>query len=587
MSGKQGSGSRRRRVRGLVGLVISALVLGALTWFAGAAGNTERVTSMWVNAQVAKDGSARITEVIDYDFGHPPESRHGIYRDIPGLTYEVDDEDVRVTMDGAPVPYELSYGDTTERSIRIGDAGRTVTGPHRYRITYPLPDVVRKGKLAWDAVGTGWKVDLHDVTVHVAGSYRWLGSRCVRGRTGSVSPCRWEQPSTGHLVASFGKVASGQGVTLYGATDNRSVSDLVRAVRPAPPAGARPDAAPSPDPLRTGLVLAGLVLLCGVSTMGVVWLIGRDRHPADLARPAEGTPPEGLTPAEGGILLTERVEARHQVAWLLTAAARGHISVTGSGQHPVLRRVPGLGGVPDEDTAAVIDDMFAGRDQFVLGLYDPLFRSAWQSLGFRLATWQRTSDLWDPAAQRRQHAAIPTGLGATLLGLVAALTGSVLVSHMNSAGWPVATGGGLLTGVGMALCLSAWELRRRSARGAALLAQVESFRHWLAEAPPRAAEDDDRLETLTAWAVALGVAERWERTVAAATAPAATRGGPRRATAVSRLGPALAVGLVTAAVVSARAPSSSGSSGNSGSSGGSFGGDGVGGGTGGGGGGSW
>ncbi|MER5951126.1 DUF2207 domain-containing protein [Streptomyces sp. NPDC001904] len=581
MSDKSGAGGRR--IRGLVWLVFSVLVLGCVTWFAGAAGNSERVTRMWVSAEVRKDGSARVTEVIDYDFGHPLEGLHGIWRDIPGLTYAVEDDDVTATMDGRPAPYELSYGNTSDRSIRVGDADRTVTGPHRYRITYPLPDVVKNGKLAWDAVGTGWKVDLHDVEIHVAAPYGLDGVRCVRGRTASTQSCRAAQPESGHLVAAPGTVPSGHGVTLYASADR---SGAVQAADPAPPAGTRPDAEAAPNPFRTGWKVAVLALVCGLSTIAALRLLGRDRRAAELARPLPGTPPEGLTPAQGGILLTEHIRPHHQVAWLLGTAARGHLSITGSGRHPVLRRTRGSAGAPaDEDTTAVLDDMFAGRKDFVLGTYDPWFRSAWQTLGARLAVWQRTSDLWDPAAERRAHAGLLTGLGAALAGVVAAITGSALISHVNAGGPPTAISGAVLTGVGMALCLCSWELKRRTARGAALRLQVESFRQWLAEADATAqTEDAERFELLTAWAVALGLATRWEHSIEESTAPDAP-GTARRTSTLTRLGPALAVGLIAASAASATAPSSSGGSGGSG--GGSSSGGGVGGGTGGGGGGSW
>ncbi|WP_353943397.1 DUF2207 domain-containing protein [Streptomyces sp. HUAS MG91] len=575
------SGGRPRRVRGLVWLVFSVLVLGCVTWFAGAAGNGERVTRMWVSAKVGKDGGARVTEVIDYDFGHPTSGRHGIWRDIPGLTYEVEEDDVTATMDGRPAPYELSYGNTTDRSIRVGDADRTVTGIHRYRISYPLPDVVKKGKLAWDAVGTGWKVDLHDVEIHVAAPYGLDGIRCVRGRTASTQSCRATRPGAGQLVAAPGTVPSGHGVTLYASADR---SSAVRAADPAPPAGARPDAEAATNPFRTGWTTAGLALVCGLLAIGLMRLLGLDRRPEALERPKTGTPPEGLTPAQGGILLTEHVRPHHKVAWLLDTAIRRHIDISGSDSNPALRRTGARAGAPDEDTEAVLDAMFAGRRELVLGASDPWFRSGWQSLGDRLDGWQRTSDLWEPAAERRANAGLMTGLATTLVGVVAAITGSVLISHVNAGGPPTALAGAALTGVGMALCLFSWELKRRTARGAALRDQVAAFRQWIAEEGASAqTEDAERFELLTAWAVALGLAKRWEQSIEASTAPDAT-GTARRTSTLSRLGPALAVGLITAAAASATSPSSSGGGGGGG---GSSSGGGVGGGTGGGGGGSW
>ncbi|MFF3331922.1 hypothetical protein ACFYWX_20530 [Streptomyces sp. NPDC002888] len=86
--------------------------------------------------------------------------------------------------------------------------------------------------------------------------------------------------------------------------------------------------------------------------------------------------------------------------------------------------------------------------------------------------------------------------------------------------------------------------------------------------------DEEHLELYTAWAVALDAAHSWERAITDTTT------APRhRSTLASRIGPALAVGLVAATLTSSAAQASSGG-------GGGGGGD-VGGGSGGGGGGSW
>jgi hypothetical protein len=167
---------RRLRVRSLIRILLLALVLGGVVALARIAFNTERVTTMWVGARIAADGSARITEVVDYDFGYPHTERHGIYRDLPDLPFDEDEAHIAVSMDGHRVPWELTVGDYyTEPNghreiatrIKIGDPGRAVTGVHRYRVQYTLQDVVKKGRLAWDAVGTGWQVDRSRVEIHV------------------------------------------------------------------------------------------------------------------------------------------------------------------------------------------------------------------------------------------------------------------------------------------------------------------------------------------------------------------------------------------------------------------------------------
>ncbi|MGP4046535.1 DUF2207 domain-containing protein [Streptomyces sp. 2A115] len=587
-------------------MFLMVLLLGAVVGLGALAGNTERVNSMWVSAEVAKDGSARITEVIDYDFGYPDGSRHGIYRDIPGLTYEDPDNEVSATVDGAPVPYEVTYGETTDLSIRVGDPDNTITGLHRYRIQYTLQNVAPDGKLAWDAVGTGWKTDLDNVEIHVVAPYDLTGTRCVQGRTGSEQSCSAAEPEPGRLLVTLDKLKAGRGATLYASGAVSGAADQVAA--PVPPSGAA-DGDPIVYPLRTILLVGGLALGSGLLTAGLLRLVGRDRLATDgPAGSPPGTgggggerrvdidrlmasltptsvPPEGLSPAQGGILLAEQVEPQHQVAWLLGTAIDGYVGIEGDERYPTVRR--NAERVPtDPDTEAVLSEMFAGREEFTLGLHDQRFRTAWQKLGTQMTEWQRTSDLWDPAGERRSRKGKLIGLAATLLGFAAAIGASVLNGSTNPAGWPIAIVGGLAVGTGLALRRRSWELQSRTARGTALLLQVEAFRRFLADSSPQPADgtiDEDQLELYTAWAVALGEVSGWQQAVAASTAAPAATGTVRRSTALARYGPALAVGLVAAAMVSGTPPSSggSGSGGSDGSGGG------VGGGDGGGGGGSW
>ena len=82
VSGTGGPVGRRRR-RDAVRVARAAVVVGLATAVAAGAGDTERVTTLWVGAEIAGDGSARVTEVIDYDFGS--NDRHGVLREVPDL----------------------------------------------------------------------------------------------------------------------------------------------------------------------------------------------------------------------------------------------------------------------------------------------------------------------------------------------------------------------------------------------------------------------------------------------------------------------------------------------------------------------
>jgi Predicted membrane protein (DUF2207) len=228
---------RRRRVDAAV-LAGAVLLVGAVALAAGVAGQTEPISRLWAGATVGGDGVARITEVIDYDFGG--QRRHGIFRDVPGL-----DPAGPVEVSSATAPDQVEVTGTAQQArVRIGDPDRTVSGRHRYRVAYPLPGVAPGGRLAWDAVGTAWPVPIAGVELHVVAPWRLERVRCVRGAAGSEDPCQIAQPEPGHLVATAGDLDDGEGVTLFATAGPRLAA---APALPAPPAGVPRTRAPGPS----------------------------------------------------------------------------------------------------------------------------------------------------------------------------------------------------------------------------------------------------------------------------------------------------------------------------------------------------
>ncbi|MFC9536819.1 DUF2207 domain-containing protein [Streptomyces sp. NPDC056975] len=605
----------------MLATAVFAMVLGGATALAAVVGNTERVTGLWASAQVSRSGDARVTEVIDYDFGTGLEDKHGIYRDVPGLSPEAE---VSVTSASAPVPYELiDMGSQTR--IRIGDPTLAVHGLHRYRIRYHLDDVAPHGKLAWDAVGAGWRVELSHVEIHVAAPFELGGARCVQGATGSRQKCAVSGGAPGSLTVELDRLGAGKGATLY-ADAGRRLTDPVTAA--AAPSGPVRDSG-APGKLWPGVLATVIALAAAAFTACALRFAGRDRVAGDAGRERRvdaarlassltpsSRPPEGLSPAQAGVLLTERIEPEHKVAWLISTAADGHLDIDDNDHYPVLRRRPPEDAPPtDRNVKAVLDQVFAGRDSAILGVYDRYIVTAWDVLDKQLARWQGSCGLWDPAGAHRSRVARRAGVIAAGVGPVLVITGGVLSSGAGPAWQPLLTVGAVLAGAGLSLAVRARELRVRTARGTALWMEVESFRRYLAAAgrhdadglthSPAVADtstdtdtgsatapepDAERPERYTAWAVALGEIDRWSESVTeSTTAPSAATGPTRRP--MNRMplyGPAIALTLVSSAAASTRPPSSSGSGSGSGSSSGSGGSDGgVGGGAGGGGGGSW
>jgi len=579
---------RAHRRLDMVLLLIGVLLVGGAAAFGAVAGDSERVTGLWAGAAIGSDGRAGVVEVIDYDFG--TEHRHGIFRDVPGLS-----ANAQVAVSSATAPSDMTLENRGYATrIRIGDPARTITGRHRYKIAYSLDGVAPGGRLAWDAVGTEWPVGIGNVEIHVVAPVEFQGARCVQGEAGSQRPCDLAQPEPGHLVATIGALPAGQGATLYATAGRR----LDHAPALSVPSSGLPADATS-GVLLAGLVAAAAALVASALTSWLVRRAGRERvargwragdgraGPALVDRvdaeklgslaTAEFSPPPELTPAQGGIVLAEAVGQNQKVAWLIGAAADGYLDIEQAGEEVTLVR---RSGQDESSVSRTLDTLFCGRDRLTLGAYDPSFAAAWQEIGDELEAWRQTSGLWDAAGDFHRKLAWVLGAVIAVGGLVIAFVGGAAASRWSWVWLALAAWGGLLAGAGLAALVRGWELRIRTPLGCELWLRVESFRRFLAGPQAHHVEEATKQGVLgeySAWAVAVGEIDPWSRVVATSACCANDPVGRRYSHMASY--------LPRAAWSSAVEPSSSGSSSGGSFGGGSFGGSG--GGAGGGGGGSW
>ena len=524
---------RRRRRLDLVLLAVAVLLVGVAVLIGATLGSKERISTMWVGAEVSADGSARITELIDWDYG--VHHRHGILRDVPGLPV---DAPITVSSGTAPPQY-TTWPKGSETEIRIGDPDRTVSGRHRYRILYPLADVA-PGRLAWDAVGTGWPVTISQVEIHVATPFEVTAPSCVQHVTGSQTPCRVTRPEPGHLVVRIDRLNSHEGVTLSG-TAGRLLDGAPRLQPPASDLPARGGGGLVP----AGLLAAAAALIGAVLVAAVIGRAGRERvvpgavaagwaEPGqqvrvDLGKPAslpttQASPPAELTPEQGGVLLAEAVRDEHRLAWLVRAAADGYLDIDQGEFGCTLQRRPRPEQADRRDplTAAEVSGLFGSGMLVTLLGYDARFADTWQSVARRLEKWQKSCGLWDPVGERRCRVARAVGGLAAAVGLAVLGLGGVL-SGGPGAAWPAVVGSGAaVAGAGLAALIVGWKLRLRTPAGADLWARTESFRRYPARSEGRHAEDAAGRGLLlhyTAWAVAVGQADRWSRAVAESSVP--------------------------------------------------------------------
>lgn len=585
--------ARRRRRLDAALLVVAAAATGGIAAFGAAVYNEERIDQMWVGAALRDDGLADVHEVIDDNFGNAT-GRHGLERRVPGLT--TSSPLSAYSPDGAPdgiaslTPFRFDDG-VDGVQIRIGDPARTVSGRHRYVLDYQLDTLGRGNTVAWDAVGTGWSLKIEEVQAHLVAPYELEDPVCQRGREGSTDECPIREVEPGHLVAVATGLDPGHGMT-------------IRATRGAPLAAAPVlPATDIPLPSDDGAGIAQPAALALVGALGAAGTVsplvrraGRERvgaggaadaafhdlsgttserlvdleELADLAT-TDFAPPEGISPALGGVVHDEEVRPNHKVAWLLERAIEGSIELKETEKSVRLTRLaPGEG-----EAAELLDKAFGGRSSFHLGQYDKKFATAWSALSTALQRDAKASGFWDPDADRRTPRVRALGLLAMVLGLVA-VGGGAAMARRHDATWLVVVAiGSLLVGGGFAALLRGWELRVRTPAGSAMWLRVESFRRFLEHSEAYHAEEAAKrgvLREYTAWAVAVGEIDRWRRAVESSTVIPDTP---------DLRYVALAPVLHSSTSTASTAPSSSGSGS------GGFGGGGVGGGGGGGGGGNW
>jgi hypothetical protein len=567
---------RRRVDRILLGC--GALVGGGIVALGSAIGDGERIPQMWVGAELSGEGGVVVTEAIDYDFGLVP--KHGIFRTIPGLTFE---SPVRVQSATAPADIaELSptfIGGEAGMKLKVGDPNTTITGRHRYLLDYELPrEVLLDGAdtLAWDAVGTQWTVDIQRAEIHVIAPWELEGAVCSVGRSGATGGCELREVEPGHLVTEVDGLSPGEGVTVRA---ERGAALAAAPSVPPPPTSAPAD--PGVGLLLPALAAATAGLGSALTTSSVVRRSGRERvgvggvaeaafasggptsevrlDERELAEMAtvDFAPPTELSPAQGGLLHAEKVQPAHKVAWLIQAAIDGEIDLVEEGKKEVrLVRKGQLSGP--------LATSFGARDEVELGSYDATFARGWGQIDDQLRAWSLTSGLWDPLADRRKTGVRVLGALAMLAGAVIAFFGGFAASRWGQP-WLIAVIiGSLLGGGGFAALLRGWELRVRTPYGSGLWLRVESFRRFLHQSETFHAEEAAKrgvLREYTAWAVALDEIDRWERAVDGSTAIPQDAG-----LSYVHLAPVLSHSTASAST----APSSSGGGGGGGGGGGSW-----------------
>jgi len=135
----------------------------------------EVIRSFDVNVTAHKTGLISVTETINYDFEGAV--KHGIYRYIPvyskvgDLFRILNINNIKVERDGSNENFTFSKNNE-QVYLKIGDADKTITGTHIYKINYTVGNGIGSNyedhdEIYWNGTGNDWQIGIEKVSFKI------------------------------------------------------------------------------------------------------------------------------------------------------------------------------------------------------------------------------------------------------------------------------------------------------------------------------------------------------------------------------------------------------------------------------------
>ena len=515
-----------------------AIALIAATWAVVVSGPVAHgdeawaITSFQSDINVASDSTLTVKEDIRVDFGAL--QKHGIFRTIP-LRYRFDDSHDRyynlgvtsVTDGSRPVEFAVTSASDNE-VIKIGNPSVLVAGKQRYVITYTVAGAMNSfsdhDELFWNVDGALWPVSKLGVgaTVHLP-STAFQKAACYQGPPGSRESCNHVDGSDLASFSSTRQLASGEEMSVVVALNKGAVAV------PPPMLESRLRQFPQ-DAFDISPVTVGVSALVLVAGLGFViwnwWIHGRDRayltqyyltnDPREHADPlfshqplvVEFEPPQNLRPAELGLILDERADAKDLTATVVDLAVRGHLTIqemSGKSDWTLTWK-----GSPVAELnvyeRTVIDGLFTGRQQVALSTLKGTFRPT---------LTMAESQMYGDAMARKLFASNPQQTRAAwgCLGVAVILVGvaGALFLGLNF-GWGLI--GAAIVVTGILLAVSSPFMPQRTAAGRDLLQHTLGFRLYMTTAEKYRQQFAAKAEIFTQllpYAIVFGCVAMWAK----------------------------------------------------------------------------
>ncbi|WP_350276488.1 DUF2207 domain-containing protein [Kribbella sp. HUAS MG21] len=626
-------------MRRAIGVVVTMLLaVLALAGFAGPAHAEpgDEIRNFRIDYRVSADGVLHVVETIDYHFGTT--GRHGIYRDLvtrePYKDDDSKDQEYQVSNvevsspSGAPAEftqetYEGNKGRYSSLQLKIGSPDKTVRGTEAtYRISYDVRGALRHfddhSELYWDATGSAWSADIKQVDIRVTVPGGVQKTECFQGQAGSTQQCT-SMVSGDQGVFGGANLERGEGMTIVAGIPAGAVQNDTPIVVD-PPSWMQRNGLSWLQVIGSGLVTAAAIVVAALyAKFG-----NKDQRYAGM--PPGTFPPDGMVAppvkddltedqipvafappripvGEGGLLIDAKATTVETAATLIELAVRGAVRIDNTGEHQeVVLLNPAAATAPHEQ--ALLAGIFPN---LLVGLHVRLERGDVGERKLRNAHDAMLKALREQVKQRQWYLRMPragggsafkNGFGCACMAVIgvwvlgAGLMGTVISAVTGGLGRAVVVA---IPVIAVLVAVGIWiAIRGRGQRnpaGRAVADQLIGFRKYLATAEAdqlRFEEGEDIFSKYLPWAIAFGLADRWQKVCEQLVAAGRLTPDPVWYTGPSYYTSGWTAGAVGSTVASSfDAPPTPSSSGGGGGSSSGFSGGSSGGGGGGGGGGSW
>ena len=270
------------------------------------AGGAFEVTDYIVNANVGKDHSYDVSEVISVNIPQPVEK---IVFSIPNGNFHISDIDVEDTGYRA----NIASGANT---ITINDVEKLSEGKHSYTIKYKIQEFEDRDSendmFYFTVLPPEWKQPIGnvDITVNFPDDFPWEDMQCYAGQFGVQdvnNRAVFKADESSKTVSIKGeKIPENYGITLKAELNDSYWKGALsgRWVLIAIPC-----------------VMIGILLL-----LGLLWLIG-GRDPK-IEKTVENKPLEGIVPAEIGYIFNGEVSIRDILMIIIDFARKGYLKIS-------------------------------------------------------------------------------------------------------------------------------------------------------------------------------------------------------------------------------------------------------------------